>query len=84
MSISHAIVFVPVILALSLCAALVSMAFMGGASSGDGGKTVPALSPAVTGYIASSYVNGAQEPAEEGSLNVSHSNGKFPDEVPAG
>jgi hypothetical protein len=84
MSISHAIVFVPVILALALAAALVSMAFMGDAHSSGGANAVHTLPPSVTGYVASTYVNGEQEATEEGRLNISHSSGQFPDEVPAG
>jgi hypothetical protein len=84
MSISHAIVFVPVVLALTLSAALVSMAFMGGAHSSGGANAVHTLPPSVTGYVANTYVNGAQETTEEAGANATQPNGPFPDEVPAG
>jgi hypothetical protein len=54
MSLSHAIVFIPVILALVLAAALVSLAFMESAISHSGTyNSGGIMQPAVTGYVAS-------------------------------
>ena len=85
MSISHAIVFIPVILALCLSAALVSIAVMEGAYSQSGTYGSQGIMlPGFTGYAVGPDGQGMQEANPEPAENLSVSPPVQEDAEPAG